>query len=260
MSALGHYLEEDGIATVAISLIRPQTEKTRPPRALWVPFQLGRPFGPPGEPAFQRRVVLAAFPLLDRKAGPVIIEDFPDDDPREKADPSWRPPSLPAVLADRTPSGFAARLDAEIPLLAGLHRRWTAEHGRTSVGLSGLPMREIGGYVGEWLQGREPPSPNDGFSPLLLLRFAADDLKAYYLEAGAAEPSKPSSRQLYDWFWKTTAAGAALIALRHTLLASDSERVKLIAGNFLVPPPYVPSTDRPTTIGGPSMGPWQPGQ
>jgi hypothetical protein len=47
VSALGHYLEEEGIATVAISLIRPQTENTKPPRALWVPFELGRPFGPP---------------------------------------------------------------------------------------------------------------------------------------------------------------------------------------------------------------------
>jgi hypothetical protein len=259
VSALGHYLEEEGIATVAISLIRPQTEKTRPPRALWVSFALGRPFGPPSEPAFQRRVVLGALRLLERPTGPVIIEDFPDDDPREKSDAAWRPPSLPAILANRTPVVLASRLDAEIPLLADLHRRWIAERGRTTVGLSGLSAQELGAYIGEWLHGREPPSPNPGFSPLLLLRFAADDLKAYCLEAGAAEPGKPSSRQLYDWFWRATAAGAALIALRHTLLASDSERVKLIAGNFLVPPPYVPSTDRPTTIAGPTMGPWQPG-
>ena len=34
MSALGHYLEEEGIATVAIALIRPQAENTKPPRAL----------------------------------------------------------------------------------------------------------------------------------------------------------------------------------------------------------------------------------
>jgi len=64
VSALGHYLEEAGIATVAISLIRPQTEHTKPPRALWVPFELGRPFGPPNDPPFQRRVILAALRLL----------------------------------------------------------------------------------------------------------------------------------------------------------------------------------------------------
>jgi hypothetical protein len=61
--------EEEGIATVAISLIRPQTENTKPPRALWVPFELGRPFGPPGDAAFQRRVILAALGMLERDNG-----------------------------------------------------------------------------------------------------------------------------------------------------------------------------------------------
>src|SRR5207237_4861990 len=65
------------MATAAISLIRPQTENTRPPRALWVPFELGRPFGPPSDPAFQKRVILAALRLLEREDGPGIIEDFP---------------------------------------------------------------------------------------------------------------------------------------------------------------------------------------
>jgi hypothetical protein len=260
VSALGHYLEEEGIATVAISLIRPQTEKTRPPRALWVPFQLGRPFGPPADPAFQRRVVIGALRLLERSAGPVIIEDFPNDDPREKPDPSWRPPSLPEVPAETTPAALASRLPAEILLLEDLHHRWITKHGRTAVGLSGLSMRDLGGYIGEWLDGREPPSLNDGFSPLLLLRFAADDLKAYCLEAGAAEAGKPSSRQLYDWFWRATAAGAALIALREALLAGDDPRTTLIAGNFLVPAPYLPSTARPATIAATAMGPWRPGQ
>jgi hypothetical protein len=260
VSALGHYLEEEGIATVAISLIRPQTEKTRPPRALWVPFALGRPFGPPSYAEFQRRVVLAAMRLLERPAGPVIIEDFPDDDPRERADPDWRPPPLPAISADLEPVILAAGLGAEITLLADAHRRWIAGRGRTTVGLSGLPMPELARYVGDWLRGAEPPSPRAGLSRLLVLRFAADDLKAYCLEAGAVGNARPSSRQLHDWFWSRTASGAALIALRQTLLASDNDRVKLIAGNFLVPAPFVPSADRPTTIAATSLGPWQPGQ
>jgi hypothetical protein len=92
VSALAHYLEDEGIPTVTISLIRPQTENTKPPRALWVPFELGRPFGPPNDPAFQKRVILAALQLLDRESGPVIIEDFPDDDPRAQPDPAWHPP------------------------------------------------------------------------------------------------------------------------------------------------------------------------
>jgi hypothetical protein len=259
VSALGHYLEEAGIATVAISLIRPQTEHTRPPRALWVPFQLGRPFGPPSDAVFQRRVVLAALGMLEHAAGPVVIEDFPDDDPRERDNPAWRPPALPTPPHDRAPPLLAQRLDAEIAQLAEAHRRWT-EQRRSTVGLSRLAIPDLGRFVGQWLQGHEPASPDAEFSPLLLLRFAADDLKAYCLEAAAAGSGNPSSRQLYDWFWSATAAGAALIALRHQLLASDSERTRLIAGNFLVPPAYVPRTDRPTTAAATSFGPWRPGE
>jgi hypothetical protein len=68
-----------------------------------------------------------------------------------------------------------------------------------------------------------------------MLRFAVDDVKAYYLEAGAAGVGKPSSRQLGDWFWNETAAGEAIYALREACLASQDERLKLIAGNFMVP-------------------------
>jgi hypothetical protein len=93
VSALGHYLEEEGIASVAIALARPQAENTRPPRALWVPFELGRPIGPPSDAAFQKRVILAALGLLEAKRQASLIVDFPDDDPREAPDVQWLPPS-----------------------------------------------------------------------------------------------------------------------------------------------------------------------
>ncbi len=235
MSALGHYIEEEGIATVAISLIRPQTENTKPPRALWVPFELGRPFGPPNGPAFQKRVLLAALRLLEREDGPVIIEDFADDDPRGQPDPAWRPPQVPAAAAGSTAETLAARLEAEIPLLQGAHDRWLAQHGRTTVGLSAMPIIDCGRYVADWVRGKAPSSPRDGFSAILILRFAVDDLKAYYLEAGAAGAPKPSSRQVGDWFWNDTAVGAAIVELRAIGLASADERLKAVLGNFMVP-------------------------
>ena len=68
-----------------------------------------------------------------------------------------------------------------------------------------------------------------------MLRFAIDDVKAYYLESAAAGIAKPSSRQLGDWVWNETAAGATIHALRATCLSSEDERLKLIAGNFMVP-------------------------
>jgi hypothetical protein len=235
VSALGHYLEEEGIATVPISLIRPQTENTKPPRALWVPFELGRPFGPPSDPAFQKRVILAALRLLEREDGPVLIEDFPDDDPRAQPDPAWHAPFMPASIGTGDAHSLAARLEAELLLLQGAHQRWVREHRRSTMGLSGFSIAEAGHYVADWLRGEAPASPREGFSAPLLLRLAVDDVKAYCLEAGAAGAAKPSSRQLGDWFWNDTATGAALHALRASLLTSEDERLKLIAGNFMVP-------------------------
>jgi hypothetical protein len=242
VSALGHYIEEEGIATVAISLIRPQTENTKPPRALWVPFELGRPFGPPNDPAFQKRVVLAALRLLESDNGPVLIEDFPDDDPRARPDPEWRPPLIGAGTKDRSAEGLAAALEAEINLLQEAHARWVAQHRRTTVGISGLSMIACAHYVADWLRALAPASPREGFSAPLLLRFAVDDVKAYCLEAAAAGSSKPSSRQLTDWFWNETDIGAAIQALRGAYLTSTDERLKLIAGNFLVPAGRVPAS------------------
>ncbi|HTW52081.1 MAG TPA: hypothetical protein VL985_03370 [Stellaceae bacterium] len=235
MSALGHYLEEESIATVAVVLIRPQAENTKPPRALWVPFELGRPFGPPNDPAFQKRVVLTALGMLVEDGGPVRIIDFPDDDPRARPDSAWQPPFMPVALANGSAESLASRLEAEILLLQGAHRRWIEQHGRSTVGLTGLPIGDSARYVADWLRGKEPPSPRDGFSAPLILRFAVDDLKAFCLEAAAAGTAKPSSRQLTDWLWNATAIGVAIHALREMLQAHEDDRLRLIVSNFMVP-------------------------
>ena len=47
----------------------------KPPRALAVPFELGRPFGAPNEAELQRKVLYHCLELLERDSGPVL-EDF----------------------------------------------------------------------------------------------------------------------------------------------------------------------------------------
>jgi len=225
VSALGHYIEEEGIATVAIALVRPQAERTRPPRALWVPFELGRPFGPPNEPVFQSRVLLSALRLLEAKTGPVLLTDFPEDDSREAPDLHWRAPLTHA----------SNDIEAEVSALAAAYARSCADRGRTTVGLSGLAPAEAAAYVAAWLRGPPPASPLPELSPVLCLRFAVDDLKAYALEASIAAGARPSSQQLGDWFWTATATGAAIRELRRRLLTDEDERAKLIGGMFLVP-------------------------
>jgi len=72
VSALGHYIEAQGVATASISLLREHSERMRPPRALWVSFDFGRPLGEPGDREFQLRVLRSLLDLFRRPAGPVL--------------------------------------------------------------------------------------------------------------------------------------------------------------------------------------------
>jgi hypothetical protein len=82
VSAVGRYLEEAGIPTVQISLIREHTAAFNAPRALWVPFMLGRPFGAPGHAPFQKQVLQEALKLLELAQEPVLrdfLQEAPPD-------------------------------------------------------------------------------------------------------------------------------------------------------------------------------------
>ncbi|MFT5449177.1 MAG: D-proline reductase (dithiol) PrdB, partial [Gammaproteobacteria bacterium] len=85
MSAIAYYLEDEGIATTGISLVRENTASFQSPRFLWVSFPLGRPLGAPGDSAFQHRVIAHALDLLRRPSGPVL-EDFDEDMPADTAE------------------------------------------------------------------------------------------------------------------------------------------------------------------------------
>jgi hypothetical protein len=236
VSALGHYLEEEGIATVAIALIRPQAENTRPPRALFVPFELGRPLGPPSDAAFQKRVILAALDLLEAPRQPSLIVDFPEDDPREAPDPGWRPPIKPTAIPQEA-AALAEAVESELRALARPYAESCVRRERSTVGLSSLAPAACGDYVTAC--GERPPSPVADMSPALALRFAIDDLKAFALEAALAPGTRPSSQQLGDWLWNETALGVALQTLRRDCLAGDDERLKTVAA-FFVPALRVP--------------------
>jgi hypothetical protein len=81
VSLVAAALEQQGISTVAIQLLRMVTEKVRPPRALCVPFRHGYPLDSPHDPEKQRAVISAALNLLtDRNLKPpAIVEYIPVD-------------------------------------------------------------------------------------------------------------------------------------------------------------------------------------
>ncbi len=77
MSLVAAELERRGIATVTLILLRMIAEKTRPPRALAVPFPHGYALGAPGDAAVQHRVLEAALTLLETAAGPgPVLADY----------------------------------------------------------------------------------------------------------------------------------------------------------------------------------------
>lgn len=220
---LAHYFEQEGLATTLISLIRENSEKARPPRALWVPFELGRPLGPPHDAAFQRRVLMAALGLLDAEAGPVHV-DFPEETPCRLDNPDWTPPVLDG-----------ADLAAEVATLAPLHAAAREARGHTALGLAGLDLDGLGRYLAACLDGGPPADAVAGLRLSEAVRAVMEDLKAAYNEVATAGAAKPSSRQVADWFWGDTAAGRALLALQPRWSAGDDKRLAAVADTFMIP-------------------------
>ncbi len=230
MSALGHLIEQRGIATVALGIIRLHLEKVRAPRGLWVPFELGRPLGEPGDAALQRRVLLAALAMLERSDGPVILEDYPEEAPGRLPQEGWRPavdlPSVAVPAAESSAADWATALRAEwAPLVA---------RADTTIGGSRLAREHWPALLAGFAAGAPPTqSPVDGLRPVQAARYVADDLKALYTETVVKPGDKPSSAQVLDWFWNGTVAAALLRQVRATCLASDDRVLNLIATQFV---------------------------
>ena len=234
-------LEDRGLATTMIGLIRPHMERSQNPRGLFVPFPLGRPLGRPGDAAFQRRVLMAALRLLERRDGPVILEDFPDDAPGQAGVPGWAPPfALPVPATPGTPQAWAAALAAELAQVLPWWERARDRFGRTTVGVSFQPPQAWPAYAAAFLAGGLPDAPAPMPSPAVGLRFLADDLKALYTEAVQAVGDAPAPDQVSAWLYRDTLAGRFLLALRTAALASDDPGFKTAGGRFLVPIPWLP--------------------
>ena len=80
-------LERNGIATVALVLLREVAERVRPPRALALPFRHGYPLDAPLDPPRQHAVLEAALRLLETPAahGPLLVDYHPLADRGERA-------------------------------------------------------------------------------------------------------------------------------------------------------------------------------
>ncbi len=228
-------IESRGVPTVTLGLVRAHLEATAPPRALFVPFVLGRPLGEPEDAAFQSRVLRHALGLLERVDGPVILEDFAVDAPSHRKRPGWAPGIvLPGGIAD------APGVAREIAALMPHWLRAVARFGRSTVGITPVAPADMAGALAPYLAGGKVESPVAGLAPALALRFIADDLKAFYSEAAQEAGEQPGVGQVDRWFWSETLAGQFLVALRRAGMANPDNAIRAFATRFLVPVPYLP--------------------
>jgi len=241
VGGLAHFFEEEGIPTTQISLIRTHTEIMKPPRALWVPFELGRPVGVPNDPAFQTRVLMAALNLLDAGSGPVL-EDYPEDAPELKGevtaiacpvDFSQKPGEL--TETEQLCSAFKNEMMSMRPW----YDLAVQKRGRTTVGVSKVKLDDLDGFICTFLQGDIPENPRDDIALPYTLNLATDDIKAYYFEAVTSQPGQesPSNEVLSDWFYDETVAGKVMVALRDMGKKSDDGLMKFIGNVMVIPAP-----------------------
>lgn len=211
------------------------------PRFLWVPFELGRPFGAPNEPGFQRRVLCSALELLEREDGPVVLEDFPDDAPAaapsEDEEASWACPIAFQPPAEEHPELVTATLE-EMERLAPWHELYALRRGGAAPGASGLAREQVTRLLGELADGAEAPEVETEDPIQEWLRLGCDDLRTWYLEAAQGQPGRGSPTELRDWFWRDTAAARLIGSAATALLTHANPILQFLAGRALVPREY----------------------
>lgn len=230
-----------------LGLVPQHVMAMQPPRALNVPFELGRPLGKPGDAELQRRVLKAALALLGADAGPVVA-DFEDPDYQIATveDEGWACPVTFAAAQQDSPAG---RLRSEVAALQPwFHRAAEATH--TATGTSGLLVDQVLTLLLA-LADSEPWAFDAELakdSPLAEVsahcaalsagdrfKLACEDLKMFYIEAISAQPNPPSPASLQNWFWKQTEGGALLVSLKAALADNPDKLLRNHARFTIVP-------------------------
>lgn len=219
------------MATTQISLIREHTEAIKPPRALWVPFMLGRPFGVPNDAAFQERVLLAALKLLEAPSGPVLA-DYPEDAPGSGDDAQGV--ACPVSFVQAADDDISSAFVREVEELRPWHDRARERRGRSMVGLSKLPAIDAANVIVRLLRDNRVAGI-DGLNAGETIKLMCEDLRTYYYEAAAARPGAPNADAIQHWFWHDTAGGRVFLALHKKCLASADASLQKLCATSLVP-------------------------
>lgn len=255
---LSHFLQRHGIATTSISLIREQSEAVHPPRALWVPFPLGRPLGVADDREFQTDVLRSALGLLETATEPTIV-DYPHEAPDGGGDGVW---ACAIELPAPEVSELEASLRAEIDLLMPRYLEARRRRGRTTFGMSGATLEQMDQLVSYAVAVAEgsgfveiPPSATgpDWIHPTpMLVRFVVEDLRAFYQESVTSDEQSgpPSQHDMHTWIFEATALGRLIKQIAQLITDDDDPRLLFIRG-LLIPEGF---WEGGPTFGGPPPG------
>ena len=193
-----------------------------PPRALWVPFEMGRPFATPNDVGLQQRVLIAALSLLDEPNSEPLLKDYAEEASNLDGDLNWE---FPGKLGTES---VIAEASSVLPIW---HRAQTSSN-RTTAGISGLSPEAAVEYIDRYLSPDPMPNPK-AMAPVSRARFAIDDIKVFYFEAALASGGRPSSYQLNEWFWKQTLAGKMVLDFQESARLAEDRNLRLISSSLV---------------------------
>lgn len=247
---LAHFFESFGFSTVLVGFVREHIEAIKPPRALWLNFPMGRPFGKPNDPEYQIKVIRAAFSLFNVASGPVL-HDFPEVIPVKNGRMGY---ALPVELVmKKSQIGdvdiMLQEVKKEIDNMKSDYNKALANRGRTTVGASQMKINEFADYIATFVRGNIPQSPRKGLGSVPQLKLVVEDLQAYYTETITYRDNIDDFEILGTWFWEKTKAGKMILALEAVSLESDNKILRQIVNMSLITPRFWSEGPLPGTSG-----------
>lgn len=220
--------------------MREHIEAIKPPRALYLDFPMGRPFGKPNDPMFQTKVIREALELLDSGTGGPSLKDCSEIIPVSNARMGYALPDEFVVTTDEMGDvdALVEEVQSEITGLGAAYDAAVAARRRTTVGASELPLSDYAPFIGEFVKGNKPKSPAKGLPPVVLLKLVTEDLSAYYTEARTHRDGIDDIELMGQWFWEETKAGKLVLGVEAIALKSEDKVLRQIVDLALITPRF----------------------
>ncbi len=106
---------------------------------------------------------------------------------------------------------------------------------RTTVGVSELDILDAGRFLIDFIEDPSAPSPRPEVEVGPMLKYACEDLKAFYSEAASAQPGMSASLTVENWLWNETVLGKLLWNFRESNLDHPDAYTRYLAQRSLIP-------------------------